>query len=622
MILLALVMSTFVACKPKPSEYDGNFTMTREIADQILSGYDLGDNVILSDGNSEYGYSINGDNFVVYEKDGDGNEDYYGKVGEDYYKIMIDSEGQRSHTKLAYWEAKLVLLEAKADIEEYFTIINKNNTIFMLEVLKEYGEEFGNVNVTGNGCWEKANDKIPQSAYIHYSFNMVESGSVIYQELEYTFSEKKLAYFTMRMSDTVEGYIPDDARNINTNSFTFNYSYDRVLTMPANKGEDVTSTYTTNVYMTGAFLSTLTNMQRGSKITLTEPQDEAFLGWYYDEEYQFPVEGLYQVGYDSFCEVYAKWQVPTVRVELNGGTFSAEAQSKISECVFIEDIRGFVPYKNGYLFEAWYFDADFQNLVTYSDDLISEDIVIYAKWSPSVKITLSADINYKLPKLVGAEGDFMRINYIKPVKRNGIFDGWYKDSNFTIPVTEVVFPASDATYYAKFDNAICVDINYENATLTIDLPKYINIPVAESEEYSFEDFFNEITDGYPGGSNANGEGFDGWYLDSALTQPLVEYPTADITVYPKIAPLYYYIIDAGEGALVDYYDNTNICITAFKWRSPIEECLIYAEIFIIPPEGKVFAGWYTDAALTQPYEPTEYPTENTTIYAAYVDNER
>ncbi|MDD4315607.1 MAG: InlB B-repeat-containing protein [Clostridia bacterium] len=624
-IILTLIMSVALAACSTPNDddnYDGNIKVTREIAEDVLSKVEFGDKMYWTEGNSEYGYNISSDGFVVYEKESDGDETYYGGSGEDFYKVMISSQ-ERSYKRVTKWEAMLVLEKTKVDMTESLTIIKDGYLDSMLEEQKEYGSDFGNLIVSGNVYKEKPEDALPQFGSILYSIKVVQ-GYAALVELEFSFVDKKLMSITNRYDSSLQGYMADNIRNPMSEADSISFEYGRTLTMPTDKGTDVTNPQAkVSVYREGSSLPVLYNQTKGAKIQLGTPADEGtFLGWFYDEKYQLPVEGDYQVGFEDYSfSAYAKWQVPAIQTQLNGGAFAEGYQDSLSKCIFVRDIRNIIPYKKGYAFEGWYKEAAFENEVGYDDyTQITAATTVYAKWLPLVKITLSADgISYALPKMIGIEGGRMSIDDIIPVKRGGLFAGWFKDSGFQTPVTEEVFPAAGATYYAKFDNAICVDINFENASLTIDLDKYINIPLAESEEYGFEEFLYEITEGYPGGSNGMGEGFDGWYTDSALTQPLTAYPTSNITVYPKIAPLSYFLIDAGEGATTDGYTDETLCINAMKWGlTPISDILSDISAYLIPPEGKQFSGWYADAALTTPYEPTQYPTQDTTIYAGYV----
>lgn len=628
-IILTLIMSVaFVACaKPnKGDDYDGNMMVTREVAEEILSKVDFGDQVYCTANSLEYGYSINSGGFVVYQKDlnHNGDEIYYGGWGEDWYKVMISNQ-ERSYTRVAKWEAMQVLEETKAEMTQFFTVFNSGDFDMTLQQQREYGGDFGALTVSGNVYKERAEDTIPQSGSIVYSINMIQ-GIAASMELEFMFTDKKVTEIFTRFNE-LEGYVPDNVRDSRFQGDGYSFEYNRTLAMPADKGNDVTQPQNTlNVYRIGCSLPVLYNQTKGANITLGTPEDAGtFLGWYYDKDYKFPVEGQYKVGFERDYEVYAKWQVPAIQTQLNGGVFAEGSQSSLSRCIYLRDIREIVPYKKGYGFDGWYKEGTFENKVEYDDyTQITASTTAHAKWTPLVKITLSADISYALPKLIGTEGDNMGLDYVTPVKRGGVFAGWFKDRGFQNPVTEAYFPATNATYYAKFDNSICVDINFDNASLTIAIDKYINIPLASSEEYDFAELIADLkTNEYAGGHNADNQTFTGWYTDSTFSHPLKAYPTSNITVYPKVALRYFYIIDAGQGTLTDYYFNEEFrCINGMKAKLiPVAESL--AEMansdlaLIAAPEGKQFSGWYSDVALTTPYQPSAYPTQDTKIYAKY-----
>lgn len=625
-IILTLIMSVALAACSTPNDddnYDGNIKVTREIAEDVLSKVEFGDKMYWTEGNSEYGYNISSDGFVVYEKESDGDETYYGGSGEDFYKVTITDE-ERSFMRVAKWEAMLVLEETKLDMTELLTIIKDGYLDSMLEEQKEYGSDFGNLIVSGNVYKDKPEDALPQSGSILYSIKVVQ-GYAALVELEFSFVDKKLMSITNRYDSSLQGYMADNIRNPMSEADSISFEYGRTLTMPTDKGTDVTNPQAkVSVYREGSSLPVLYNQTKGAKIQLGTPADAGtFLGWFYDEKYQLPVEGDYQVGFEDYSfSAYAKWQVPAIQTQLNGGAFAEGYQDSLSKCIFVRDIRNIIPYKKGYAFEGWYKEAAFENEVGYDDyTQITAATTVYAKWLPLVKITLSADISYTLPKMIGIEGGRMSIDDIIPVKRGGLFAGWFKDSGFQTPVTEEVFPAAGATYYAKFDAAFYIDINFENATLTVEIEKYINIPRTASQEYGFAELIADLkTDSYAGGYNSNNETFSGWYTDSAFTQRLTAYPTSNITVYPKIAARYFYEIDAGEGTLSDNYPNEDSrCINGMSAKYiPVADSL--AEMvtsFVIAPEGKQFAGWYSDDALTTPYQPSDYPTQTTTIYAKY-----
>ncbi len=626
-IILAMVFSLALASCNKPDDdgYDSYFEMTRELAEDILSKVEFGNRVYWKEGFEETGYDIGENSMVLYYKHDDGSETYYGGSGDEFYKVRIyqqNDETKREYIRITKWEAWQKLEKERRILKEQTNLVSSDYFVQMIETQKEYGGNFGKIIVTGHG--EKEEDAAsPHSAYIDYSLQIVQGVTAISANLYYTVIDNKVQDMGTFWSNELEGYTPDNLRDFKVENNTVIFEYDRTLTMPADKGENRTASGTVNINMENSTLPSRLNQTKGAKITLATPEDEGFLGWYYDADLLFPIEGEYQVAYDyNEYSVYAKWQVPALQTELNGGSLSANAQKQLSNCVYIANVSDIMPYKKGYDFDGWYTDAAFQNPANGSSDLISANTKVYAKWSKLITITLQADVAYNIPKLIGAQGRATNLNSLVPSKRGGIFAGWYKDSSFTNPVTETSFPAANTTYYAKFDSAICVDINFEDATLTIELDYYINIPLSASESFGLAELLEALdTDGYTGGHNAAEGTFTGWYTDKALTQPLKAYPTSNITVYPKIATMYYYVLNAGEGTFDERHDFDKHALCINWWRAiltPVSEALAdIQEQYIIAPEGKSFAGWYADAALTTPYNPTDYPTQTTTIYASF-----
>ena len=626
-IILAMVFSLALASCKKPDDdsYNSYFDMTSELAEDILSKVEFGNRVYWKEGFEETGYDIGENSMVLYYKHDDGSETYYGGSGEEFYKVEIsqqNGETTREYTRITKWQAIQKLEKERQVLKEQTKLLSNDSFVKMIELQKEYGGNFGKITVSGYGQKEK-DAAFPQSAYIEYSFQIAEGITVFSANLRYYILDGKLIEIGTTLSMDVEGYVPDNLRSPPSEGISLSFEYDRTLTMPADKGESVASPDLINIHMTNSTLPSRLNQTKGAKITLATPEDEGFLGWYYDSDFLFPVEGEYQVPFEySDYHVYAKWQVPALQTELNGGSLSANAQEQLSKCVYIANVSDIMPYKKGYDFDGWYTDAAFQNPANGSSDLINANTKVYAKWSKLITITLQADVAYNIPKLIGAQGRATNLNSLVPSKRGGIFAGWYKDSSFTNPVTETSFPAANTTYYAKFDSAICVDINFEDATLTIELDYYINIPLSASESFGLAELLEALdTDRYTGGHNAAEGTFTGWYTDKALTQPLKAYPTSNITVYPKIATMYYYVLNAGEGTFDERhdFDKHALCINWYIAKlTPISEALEYMqEQYLIAPEGKSFAGWYADAALTTPYNPTDYPTQTTTIYASF-----
>ena len=101
-----------------------------------------------------------------------------------------------------------------------------------------------------------------------------------------------------------------------------------------------------------------------------------FAGWFFDDK-TFAEEYTYYKHIDEDCEVYAKWDLQTFKVD-----FDTDGGSKI-DSQFVE-LNGKAtkpanPVKEGYIFAGWYADATLKNPYNFNMP-IDRDITIFAKW--------------------------------------------------------------------------------------------------------------------------------------------------------------------------------------------------------------------------------------------------
>ena len=107
-----------------------------------------------------------------------------------------------------------------------------------------------------------------------------------------------------------------------------------------------------------------------------------FISWYFDEKLSNEVDfDSYKVTSD--ITLYAKWEeVPkednyfTIIFETNGGSH-IESQS-IKEGSIINNVE--LPIKEGYEFDGWYLDEEFETKLVIDEYLVNSNITLYAKW--------------------------------------------------------------------------------------------------------------------------------------------------------------------------------------------------------------------------------------------------
>ena len=146
-----------------------------------------------------------------------------------------------------------------------------------------------------------------------------------------------------------------------------------------------------------------------------------------------------------------------VHYELDGGE---QSQFNPDRYVHGQDTPIYAPTKTGHIFDGWFLSSDFSGVaVTNLQDLEGE-ITLYAKWTVrQVRVTydlgLASAINH--PDNVSsfswqADG---KVPVFEPVANGYIFDGWYRDTNFTgEKVTELDASKTSAVkLYAKWIEA-------------------------------------------------------------------------------------------------------------------------------------------------------------------------
>lgn len=179
-----------------------------------------------------------------------------------------------------------------------------------------------------------------------------------------------------------------------------------------------------------------------------------------------------------------------------------------------------------------------------------------------------------------------------PTKDGYTFDNWYKDSSFLRPFTFDFMPSQNTTVYGKY--------TINQYTLTFQF----NNDIGNSS--SRLNFGSVIT--LPTTPVRNGFIFGGWYLDSLFSNPFLNnfMPARDLTLHAKWTARNYAITF-----------NTNGGSIIAPKTTPFNELI---EITSPTRVGHTFAGWFTDIALTQPFNQARMPSQDLTLYAKWTVN--
>ncbi|MEH6936749.1 InlB B-repeat-containing protein [Bacillus sp. JJ664] len=170
--------------------------------------------------------------------------------------------------------------------------------------------------------------------------------------------------------------------------------------------------------------------------------------WFADEECTIPWDFTSSIY--SAKTLYGKWSPTkfTVIFDRQDGSL-VESKTAAYNTTITEPSA---PTRTGYTFVGWYKDAAAQNVWNFATDKVTENTVLYAKWSIN-----SYTVSFNSQG--GSEVDSKKANYnttieqppTAPTRKGYTFAGWYKDAegqetwNF---VTDKV--TNDVTLYAKW----------------------------------------------------------------------------------------------------------------------------------------------------------------------------
>ncbi|MBB6462792.1 leucine-rich repeat protein [Flammeovirga kamogawensis] len=329
--------------------------------------------------------------------------------------------------------------------------------------------------------------------------------------------------------------------------------------------------------------------------SLTKIGDGAFYGNSISGELKLP-ETLTLIGGYAFFEnsISGQLVIPESVDDLKGFAFlgnknieSIKFPSNLT--TFGADIFNNLSAKGYEPFEGWYTDITYQTPVEITLENV-EGKTIYGKWTPS-NYTLTyeggftahnnpSEYTIETPTIeLSNEGD-----------RDGYKVEWFTSINYDTLVSEITIGSfGDTTLYGK-ETIIDYTINYLNEGTHTNPREY----TIENEEITLIE------------TNKLGYTFEGWFTDTELTQSILSIPKGsfgELNVYAKWNPINYEIT---------YHNGTEQNNPLFY---TIEE-----EITLTAADslGYTFAGWFTDAELTQPI--TSLPkgsTGNLSVYAKW-----
>ncbi|MDE7264127.1 MAG: InlB B-repeat-containing protein [Anaeroplasmataceae bacterium] len=242
-----------------------------------------------------------------------------------------------------------------------------------------------------------------------------------------------------------------------------------------------------------------------------------FVGWYKDSECN--TAAVAGEVLTANITLYAKWEPSDVPVVPETYTITFEmkghgtAPSNIEKATALPTPLPSVTDVEGWRFEGWYKDSEC-NTAAVAGEALTENVILYAKWTQLFNVTYNVGGHGTAENLTGVTALPAELPVLNAVGYR--FDGWYMDSNFTIPAEVGKVLTENVTLYAKWSQYFSLTYQLNGHSTSIE---------------GF-DSITHLPDTLPT-PTANGCKFEGWYLDKALQTKAVagEQLTKNTTLY-------------------------------------------------------------------------------------------
>jgi uncharacterized repeat protein (TIGR02543 family) len=344
---------------------------------------------------------------------------------------------------------------------------------------------------------------------------------------------------------------------------------------------------------TEVFSQTVKQADLVSEVTSSK-ENYVLEGWYkeptFRNKWYFFEDRVYE---DT--TLYAKWVSQsstssfTVIFISNGGA-DVNSQELVEGSLVVKPEN---PTKNSYIFAGWYKDSSLTNLWDFSNDVVSNNITLYAKWVSSDTILATYDYQgatssqtvYNREMVVGES-----YTLVVPQKTGYTFIGWYSQaqgkgtkftnsdgaslSNWATTTSITVYAYFQAiTYKIKFNsNSGNAGGSMSELTLTYDTPKNLT-------SNGFQLFGNTFVSW-----NTNSDGTGISYTNQQSVKNLTTENNLVINLYAIWTPGTYVITYSYDGATSS---NTEVS-TNVTFGQPF--------VFVVPvKDNYIFLGWWSSS---------------------------
>lgn len=452
--------------------------------------------------------------------------------------------------------------------------------------------------------WENDKVNVRYSKY-KYTWNLVKATGV---EKVYTYPEDNTtsAFPSTEVEITNQGIYSDS---------TLSTVYD--MSTPATKDIELWAKMTTMYKVTfdtkgGSALGTI-QLLPGSKITRPEnptKTDYTFNGWFKDAEYVTPWDFDNDV-VNADTTLHAKWTfIGSTQYTVSFDTQGGSAIDAITVAANATITKPADPTKEGHAFGGWYKEAECTNAWDFTNDKVTANTTLYAKWTVTTGVTTyTVTFDTQGGSTVNAatvNAGALVTKPADPTKSGHTFSGWYKEAECTNAwnfATDTV--NANVTLFAKWVTGEHVAPMIKH-TVTLKL----NGGKCAVETITVED---GALLPKPADPTKKGNTFAGWYKDEALSTAWnfeTDTVTADITIYASWEPNEYTVkfkLNGGDGDA-----DTQYVLHGGLVEEPDEP----------ERDDYIFGGWYTSSDFTTKWNfDTNKVTKNMTLYAKWLSNE-
>lgn len=170
-----------------------------------------------------------------------------------------------------------------------------------------------------------------------------------------------------------------------------------------------------------------------------------FKGWYSDSGYQNQVTKI-DKGSTGNRTLFAKWEISQYVVTFNSNGGSTVAKKTVNQGNIVSKPTN--PIKTGYTFAGWYKDESLKTVWNFSNDKVTGNNTLYAKW---VINKYTATFKNGNATLKTAQVDYnKKVSSYKPKKTGYTFIGWYTSKSYNTKFDFSKAITSNKTIYSYF----------------------------------------------------------------------------------------------------------------------------------------------------------------------------